>query len=161
MSLPAAISRFQSNEEFSFWKVSKKDSLTGNIIDPVQILESCGMVELVGTASFDFPNFPEANKSFNLINFKLTNGFTELKGLLNGLISIGKPIGVMAEFEKERGIYSLKYYKADEPTVNAYLKKIFRIVSEEIRFKLILRKLIENQKAFAKEEQLLKAELFA
>ena len=64
-------------------------------------------------------------------------------------------------FEKERKIYSLKYYKSDEEVVNVYLNRVFRFVSEEIRFKRILRKMLENQKAFAKEEGLLKAELFS
>lgn len=81
--------------------------------------------------------------------------------MVNGLISIGQPDGVILEFEKENAIYSLKFYDANVLKVSNYLHKIFRMVSEEIRFKSILKKIIQNQQVFEKEEQLLKAELFA
>lgn len=127
---------------------------------PLEILESSGMLEVVGTSSFDFPNFIGAKKSFHLINFRLIEDFEGLKGLFNGLISLGQPKGVLVDFEKDRMLYSIKYYRSDENTVNAYLNRIFGFLTEEIRFKRILRKLIENQEAFAKEEALLKGELF-
>lgn len=119
------------------------------------------MVNVLETASFDFPNFPEAKKSFQVIYFELSEEFQAIKGLFNGLISLGHKDAVILEFEKDLSRYSLKYYVADEENVNRYLHKIFNFVSDEIRFKRILKQSIENQKAFAKEEQLLIKELFA
>jgi hypothetical protein len=161
MSIASPTSHFLTKEEFSFRRISKNEGQLSKNSTPLQVLESCGMFEITGTAAFDFPNFPEANKSFHLINFKLTEEFAALKGLFNGFINLGQPLGVLMVFEKDRKIYSLKYYKADEEVVNVYLNRVFRFVSEEIRFKRILRKILENQKAFAKEEGLLKAELFS
>lgn len=160
MSFVSTSAKLQINEVYSFQKISKKEDQMKGSTGPLEVLESCGMLEVVGTSSFDFPNFIGANKSFHLINFKLIEEFKELKGLFNGLISLGKPMGVLIDFEKDRMLYSLKYYRSDENTVNAYLNRIFGFLSEEIRFKRILRKLLENQEAFSKEEALLKAELF-
>ena len=127
----------------------------------MEIMESCEMVNVIETASFDFPNFPEAKKSFQVIYFELSEEFHAIKGLFNGIINLGHKDAVILYFEKELSRYSLKYYVADEEGVNSYLTKIFRFLSEEIRFKQILKQSIENQKAFAREEQLLKMELFA
>jgi hypothetical protein len=150
-----------SPEVFAFQKISKKEVKGTPYLSPLQILESCEMVEVMEAAFFDFPNFPEARKKFHVIYFQLAPHYSSLKGLFNGLISIGQPKGVLLEFEKEKLTYSLKFYESNKVNVNDYLNKIFRIVSEEIRFKRILKKIIQNQEAFAKEEHLLKAELFA
>lgn len=160
MSPVSTSAKLQINEGYSFRKISKKEVHFEGIKAPLEVLESCGMLEVIATSSFDFPNFIGANKCFHLINFRLIEEFTGLKGLFNGLISLGQPTGVLIDFEKDRMLYSLKYYRSDEKVVNAYLTKVFDFLSEEIRFKRILRKSIENQEAFAKEEALLKAELF-
>jgi hypothetical protein len=149
------------NEVFAFQKILKKEVNGTPSLSPLQILESCEMVEVMETAFFDFPNFPEAKKKFHVIYFQLAPQYSFLKGLFNGLISIGQPKGVLLEIEKEKETYSLKFYESEKLNVNNYLNKIFRIVLEEIRFKRILKKIIQNQEIFAKEEQLLKSELFA
>lgn len=150
-----------ANDSFAFQKITKKEGISTQGLNPLEVLASCEMVNVLETASFDFPNFPEAKKSFQVIYFELSEEFQTIKGLFNGLISFGQGDGVILDFEKDLSRYSLKYYVSDQEAVNSYLTKIFRFVSEEIRFKKILAKSIANQKAFAKEEQLLKMELFA
>ncbi|WP_373493020.1 hypothetical protein [Aquiflexum sp.] len=161
MNLHSLSTQIAANESFAFQKITKKEGANTKGLNPLEIMESCGMVNVLETASFNFPNFPEAKKSFQVIYFELSEEFQAVKGLFNGLISLGQEEGVILESEKELSRYSLKYYVSDEMAVNSYLTKIFRFVSDEIRFKQILKKSIANQKAFAKEEQLLRMELFA
>jgi hypothetical protein len=125
------------------------------------MIMACDMVDLTGQGSFDFPNFPETNKSFQVLYFKLSSEFESLKGLFNGLISIGQPNGVILEFQKELNTYSLKFYTANETFVSCYFSKITKLISEEVRFKKILKKVIENQKSFEAEGKLLRNEIFA
>lgn len=157
-----SLSTFSSaNDSFAFQKITKKEGANTKGLSPLEIMISCEMVNVLETASFDFPNFPEAKKSFQVIYFELSEEFQAVKGLFNGLISLGHKDAVILDFEKDLSRYSLKFYVSQEAEVTNYLNKIFRFVSDEIRFKKILKKSIENQKAFAKEEQLLKMELFA
>jgi hypothetical protein len=150
-----------ANETFAFQKITKKEGANTKVLNPLVIMNSCEMVNVLETASFDFPNFPEAKKSFQVIYFELSEEFQAVKGLFNGLISLGRKDTVMLDFEKDLSRYSLKFYVSQETEVINYLNKIFKFISDEIRFKRILKKSIANQKAFAKEEQLLRMELFA
>ncbi|MCH6233321.1 hypothetical protein [Cognataquiflexum rubidum] len=148
-------------ESFTFQSVSKRSENLTNQVNLTEMIMACDMVELTGMGSFDFPNYPEANKSFQVLYFRLASDFESLKGLFNGLISIGQPNGVILEFEKELNTYTLKFYSSNEPVVSRYFSKITKVISEEIRFKKILKKIIENQKSFEAEGQLLRNEIFA
>ncbi|MCL6260172.1 hypothetical protein M3O96_13810 [Aquiflexum sp. TKW24L] len=148
-------------ESFSFQTVSKRSEILSNPVNVVDMIMACEMVELTGQGSFNFPNYPEANKNFQVLYFKLTSDFENLKGLFNGLISIGQPQGVILEFQKELNTYTLKFYSSNEIAAAGYFSKITKVISEEIRFKKILKKIIENQKAFEAEGQLLRNEIFA
>jgi len=148
-------------ESFNFQSVSKRSENLTNQLNVTEMIMACDMVELTGQGSFNFPNYPEANKNFQVLYFKLSSDFESLKGLFNGLISIGQPQGVILEFEKELNTYTLKFYSSNEPVVSGYFSKITKVISEEIRFKKILKKIIENQKSFEAEGQLLRNEIFA
>jgi hypothetical protein len=148
-------------ESFTFQSVSKRSDIFSPVVSVAEMIMASDMVELTGQGSFNFPNFPETNKSFHVLYFKLTSEFESLKGLFNGLISIGQPNGVILEFQKDLNTYTLKFYTSNEPAVSAYFSKITKVISEEIRFKKILKKIIENQKAFEAEGQLLRNEIFA
>jgi hypothetical protein len=148
-------------ESFTFQSVSKRPEILSPAVSVVDMIMASDMVELTGQGSFDFPNFPEANKSFQVLYFKLASEFEGLRGLFNGLISIGQPKGVILEFQKELNTYTLKFYTADKLSVAQYFAKITKVISEEIRFKSILKQIIENQKSFEAEGQLLRNELFA
>lgn len=148
-------------EVFSFQKVSKTEGSQTSTTTVLELMQGNEMLEVTGHANFDFPNFPEAKKQFNVVYFKLSNDFDALKGLFLGLTSIGQPAGVILEQQKELGTFSLKFYTANQQKAAAYITKITKLLSEEIRFKAILKRLIANQQAFAAGEQLLQKELFA
>lgn len=161
MSSQSLSTQFSANESFAFQKITKKQEINATGLNPLAIMKSCEMVHVIETASFDFPNFPEAKKSFQVIYFELSEEFYAIRGLFNGLINLGHKDAVILDFEKELSRYSLKFYISEEEGVKNYLTKIFRLVSEEIRFRQVLKRSIANQKAFAKAEQFLKMELFA
>jgi hypothetical protein len=151
----------QVQESFTFQSVSKKSEIITPSVSVTEIIMACEIVELTGKGFFDFPNYPGANKSFQVMYFKLALDFESMQGLFNGLISIGQPNGVILEYQKDLNTYSLKFYTANESAVGQYFAKITRVISEEVRFKKILRKTIENQKSFEAEGQLLRNELFS
>jgi hypothetical protein len=148
-------------ESFTFQSVSKRSEILTPAVSVTEMIMGCDMVELTGQGSFNFPNYPEANKNFQVLYFRLSADFENIKGLFNGLISIGQPKGVILEFQKDLNTYSLKFYSSNELAASAYFSKITKVISEEIRFKKILQKIIENQKAFEAEGQLLRNEIFA
>jgi hypothetical protein len=148
-------------ESFTFQSVSKRSENLSPEVSVAEMIMASEMVELTGQGSFNFPNFPEANKNFNVFYFKIKPEFESLKGLFNGLVSLGQPKGVILEIQKELDTYSLKFYSTNESAVSGYFAKITKLISEEIRFKKILKKIIENQKAFEAEGYLLRNEIFA
>jgi hypothetical protein len=99
-----------ANESFAFQKITKKQEINAKGLNPLAIMKSCEMVNVIETASFDFPNFPEAKKSFQVIYFELSEEFHAIKGLFNGLINLGHKDAVILDFEKELSRYSLKFY---------------------------------------------------
>jgi hypothetical protein len=119
------------------------------------------MVEIVGLSGFGFPNFPESKKVFRVAYFKLNDEFKAIQPLFVGLISIGQPSKGTVEFYEEMDTFAVKYYQSDEQDMAAYLENIFSVLKEEIRFKQILKRVIEKQERFGKESQLLNRELFA
>jgi len=149
-----------ANPNFVFQKVSKTQTTVENAFSVMELMVTCEMVKVTESASFDFPNFPEAKKSFQVIYFELSSNYTIQKSLFGGLVSLGKPNGVILQQNRELGNFTLKFYASNSETVKDYLQKIFGIVEEEIRFKSILKKIIQNQQRFENEEQLLKKELF-
>jgi hypothetical protein len=148
-------------EVFSFQKVSKTEGNQTTTIHVLELMQCHEMLEVTNHAKFNFPNFPEAKKEFNVVYFTLNKNLEALKGLFLGLTSIGQPAGVILEQQKELGTFSLKFYSMHEQNAAAYITKITKLLSEEIRFKAILKSIIANQQAFAAEEQLLRNELFA
>ncbi|MDO9554732.1 hypothetical protein [Rhodonellum sp.] len=149
-----------ANSNFAFQKVSKTQTTVENPLSVMDLMVACGIVQVTETASFDFPNFPEAKKSFQVIYFELSSDYATHTSLFGGLVSLGKPNGVILQQNRELGNFTLKFYASNSETVKSYLQKIFGIVEEEIRFKSILKKIIQNQQRFENEEQLLKKELF-
>ncbi len=149
------------SQGFAFEKVSRSSENSSNKSSVLEKLNNSGFVNVLETASFDFPNFPEANKSFQVVYFELDPAYSSNLALFKSIISSGKPDGVILEINRELGNFTLKYYAANEEKVKSYLKKIFGMLEDENRFKAILKKFIQIQAQNKKEEQLLQRELFS
>lgn len=89
------------------------------------------------------------------IEFSLVGQASDYYSLFKGLIAFGKPRGL--EFKTVAGSRSflLQVEAAQEREAKMYLSKIFNLISSEIRFKQVLRKVIVNQEKFEREEKLL------
>jgi|GEM_PF-1250728 len=116
-------------------------------------------VEVQGEGAFGFGNFPGANKRFQAIYFSLKGDLAEHYALFRGIVLAGQPKEVYLENIHETRSFTLKFYQANEEVAKQYVQKIFKIVSEEIRFKQVLRKVLVNQEKHRLEEKLLLNEL--
>ena len=160
-----AVQHFQSSIQsqgiFPFQEISRKSvhqSVEGGV---KAFFAGMEMVEVVGRAGFGFPNFPESKKVFQVVYFKIKEEYKRYQPLLNGLIAIGQPDKGSVEYYGELDTFTIKYYQSDEQEAVSFLSKIFSVLGDEIRFKDILKRVIENQERFAREGQLLNTELFA
>jgi hypothetical protein len=154
-------SEIRNAKSFNFQNISKRADLKSSSFSVLQIFGACEMFEVIESVNFDFPNFPEANKTFHAIYFNINPSFYSLKGLFRGLVSLGKPLGVILEYTVEKDEFTLKYYESNSNAVETYLIKIIEHVREEIRFKSILNTILLNQRKIKTEESLLWQKLFA
>jgi hypothetical protein len=155
----AVVNPVVSNQSLSIsYPYLNEQSLTIDIADWIR---GCDMFDFTGKASFDFPNFPETNKVFHVVYFKLSAQYINLKGLLNGLAMLGQPKGVVFEYQKELKTYSFKYYAHENSEALTYIQKIVKTIYADIRFKQVLSALIQQEKDFVDSQKLLKKELFS
>lgn len=152
---------FQHTKAFTFRKISKRSISVSEDLRIFEIMKSCQMLNVVEVASFDFPNFPEAKKKFNAIYFIINPSFASINSLFRGLISLGRPLGVIIEYTSEKKQFTLKYYDSDEDIAKAYLNKIIQNIVEEIRFKCILTSILQHRLNIELEESLTLKKLFA
>ncbi len=151
----------QNSQSFVFEKISRSSETQSKESSVLEKLNNCGFVNVLETASFDFPNFPEAKKSFQVVYFEMDPAYSSNIALFKSIVSSGKPDGVILEINREPGNFTLKYYAANEEKVKSYMNKIFGFLEDENRFKAILKKVLQIQAQNKKEEQLLQRELFS
>lgn len=163
MSTRSSITSEKSHytKAFTFQNISKGSVSASDDLSIFEVIKMCEMLDVVEVGVFDFPNFPEAKKKFNVIYFTLNPSFASFKGLFRGMVSLGKPLGVIIEYTIEKEQFTLKFYESDKNVVKAYLYKIIENIAEEIRFKSILSSIIENRRKIKLEESLLLKKLFA
>ncbi|PRY85687.1 hypothetical protein [Mongoliibacter ruber] len=149
------------SDVFAFQQVSKSSPSIAENQSLLEMIADSGIFQVIGSAGFDFPNFPETQKKFKVLYLNLSDDFSSLMGILNGLIHLGQPSGVVLQYEKELDRFNLKFYLHDEELVRNYLVKLFASISGEKRFRKVLRRVIEVEKARKVEEKFLYQELLA
>lgn len=150
----------QIQETFPFREVSKNDPSKTTAKGVKEMLENESMIAIAGLSGFGFPNFPESKKVFQVAYFKVNESFKSIQPLLNGLLAIGQPRKGSVEFYPELDTFAVKFYQSEEQVAATFIERIFALIKEEIRFKQILKRVIETQERFGRESQLLKKELF-
>lgn len=150
----------QNANAFTFQNIIKRSDSKSDL-SVIEVIEMCQMLDVLESVSFNFPNFPEANKTFHAIYFTINPSFSSLKGLFKGMASLGKPLGVILEYISELNQFTLKYYESDKSIAKSYINKFIENIEDEIRFKSILNTIIENQRKIKAEESLLLQKLFA
>ncbi|KEO72503.1 hypothetical protein [Anditalea andensis] len=153
-SIPSA------QDNFAFQSISKNSDLSIGSLSVLEIMDSCEFIDLRTTKTFDFVGHPEAGKQYTVIGFSLSGKAAALKGLFNGIISLGNPKEVGLTYQADLDTYVFKYYQKDQHIAIGYLQKIIKMIESEIRFKAVLKKVIENIKAFDFSQQFLRNEIF-
>jgi len=124
-------------------------------------LKDCEMFIIKGQAGFDFPNFPETDKIFQVWYFQLNQDYQSQKSLFNGLILLGQPQGIVLEYQKDLNTYAFKYYEHDGEKALMYMKKLHQLLSNELRFKRLLSSYLLEEKRHHQSQSLLQRELFS
>jgi hypothetical protein len=101
-----------------------------------------------------------SSHSTHFFHVALNPHFENLSSLFIGLSSFGKPFDLIIEKEKHSSVFSVSFPVSSESIVLNYLQRILLMLTEEVKFKTVLKKVLENQKRFKAEESLLMNELF-
>ncbi|MDN3670223.1 hypothetical protein QWY93_12900 [Echinicola jeungdonensis] len=149
----------KTSQTFSFNSINRNEPKTSQPKDLLNWLEGHEAVEIEGIGGFDFKNFPESQKKFQTIYFHLKGEVESFYSLFRGLVLAGHPKEVFIESIHEKRYFTLKYYQSNEGIAKAYVNKLFKLIEDEIRFKKVLKKIIQNQKKHQLEESLLYSEL--
>jgi len=160
MSLNYSPKTSEVKNQYLFQSVSKNSGNNNSPSPILELVENWEIVKLQKQRTVDIAGLPASNKKYQAIYFALSDDYTHIKGLFNGLISLGQPKGVKLEIQRELNQYVLKFYHTDENIATAYFEKLVKMADGELRFKSVLKRLLENQKAFDASQQLLKKEIF-
>ncbi len=150
----------KSAQFFAFQQISKQSFESIDCMSLYDLINEGDMMQVVGHGSFDFPNYPETRKVFQVIYFRFHNEFAGLRGLFNGLIRLGAPSGIFIESQLGMYRFAFKFYSHDEEKAKHHFSKVTTFLYQEIRFKSILKKVLENKRNFEASQQLLNNELF-
>lgn len=158
-------SNFAYLPEFSENAVQLK-KFTNSILEEVSTVslenwyEQIEMFEIMEVCTFDFPNFPETDRVFKLVYFKLNTTDIFKKRLFNGLIRLGQPEGVILEYHKEIDTYTFKFYAHQESLAYHYVNNLQNELEKDLRFRKVLSAVITQQESFENSQRLLVKELF-
>lgn len=86
-------------------------------------------------------------------------GFEQLLPLFRGLVLLGKPKSLSLIYEVEQAQVFFTFSQSEKQEVVRFFNQILNLLKKEIRFKEILKKVIENSKRFQSEQALLQAAL--
>lgn len=141
-------------EHFNFTQVSRNEKAE---IKPVSLLEwlhDNPMLDLL-TVTED----SDSGRIFQELSFRLAGKASAQYPLLKGMFSSGRPKQLALQADDASKIIFLRFDKAEERGAYQYISRVLSIIDEEVRFRQVLRKVIENQQRFVLEEKLLLNEL--
>ncbi len=100
---------------------------------------------------------PAGNQMQGMCRFE--KGFEQLLPLFKGLISLGKPISLSLIYGVEQPQVFFTFSRSEKQVVVGFFIQIINLLKKEVRFKEILKKVLENKKRFQSEQALLQAAL--
>lgn len=141
-------------EHFNFTQVSRNEKPE---IKPVSLLEW-----LHDNPVLDLLTVTEGSDSgrdFQELSFRLAGKASAQYPLLKSMFSSGRPKQLALQADDASKIIFLRFDKAEETPAYQYISRVLSIIDEEVRFRQVLRKVIENRQRFVLEEKLLLNEL--
>jgi hypothetical protein len=141
-------------EDFTFQSVSickKTDDPSKTILDWISQNENIHVEDQAYSVD------PEMG--VKKIRFSLTGNLAGLFPLLRGIAGSGHPSSIFLDAHTKEKYFILQFDTSSEGKAREYLSKVFKIIEDEFRFKLLLKKVISNQEKFIREEKLLFNEL--
>ncbi len=110
----------------------------------------------------------EMIKVFNQKSGELIQGvchlekrFDALFPLFRGLVSLGKPSSLTLTFSKEEKSIFYSFSSEAQPEVEHFFARVLALLQKEVKFKQILKEIIENRLRFKSEQSLLQSTLLA
>ncbi|MFL0683564.1 MAG: hypothetical protein ACK4SF_13865 [Algoriphagus aquaeductus] len=100
---------------------------------------------------------PIANKMQGMCRFE--NGFEKLLPLFRGLILLGKPSSLSLIYDFTRAQVFFTYAHTEAQEVDKFFGKVIDMLKNEVRFKQILEKVIQNNRKYQAEQALLQTAL--
>jgi hypothetical protein len=90
---------------------------------------------------------------------KFERGFEKLLPLFRGLVLLGKPLSLNLLYDVHQSQVFFTFANEEKKEVERFLSKVMVLLEKEVRFKLILEKVIENNRRHQAEQALLQASL--
>ena len=103
----------------------------------------------------ELATFTQSNQTYRKICFSLSGHAAAFYPLFRSIIASGPAHVHLIKANKGVKGFVLKFVVGMEEEVSGYLAKVFDVIKAEIRFKQVLRELINNQERFLLEERLL------
>ncbi|HLU89406.1 MAG TPA: hypothetical protein VKZ51_06190 [Cyclobacteriaceae bacterium] len=141
-------------EHFNFTQVSRNEKAEIKPVSLLEWLQDNPMLDLL-TVTED----SDSGGIFQELSFRLAGKASAQYPLLKGMFSSGRPKQLALQADDASKIIFLRFDKADETGAYQYISRVLSIIDEEVRFRQVLRKVIENQQRFVLEEKLLLNEL--
>lgn len=92
---------------------------------------------------------------------KLEKGFDSLFPLFKGMVSLGKPNGLEISHSNEEKSIFFSFDSKQEIEVGKFISNVLSLLRKEVRFKKVLKEIIENRQRFRAEQSLLHSSLLA
>lgn len=100
---------------------------------------------------------PVANQMQGMCRFE--KGFEQLLPLFRGLMLLGKPgsLSVIYDFDRAQAFFT--FSQEEKRETQLFFNQILELLKKEVKFKEILRQVMENKKRFQAEQALLNSAL--
>lgn len=92
---------------------------------------------------------------------RLEKSFIPLFPLFRGLVGLGKPRSLSLTFSREDNSIFYSFNAEAQPEVEQFFARVLSLLQKEVKFKKILKEVIENRLRFKAEQSLLQTTLLA
>jgi hypothetical protein len=92
---------------------------------------------------------------------RLEKNFDSLFPLFRGLISLGKPNSLSLTYSLEEKSIFYSFKSESQVEVEQFFSRVLVLLQKEIKFKQLLKEVIENRSRFKSEQSLLQSSLLA